>query len=402
MPHQVILEFETRRPEQYTAKLWRIPGTNGPFCALPADVGVLKILNSSIFINSYEKDNRVVFPVKYIPKWGENGLRFCLRFIFNSTKAGRSPNLRFLDRLVHEANFYTAHLLNLVGILVPHHFGIFTMETGAWAGRVMFSMTQWCGTPWKTLMGSKLDTAANRLLVGRTLEMFHDLGFLLNSREPEVSMGNPRDFCQILLDVDDPQATLEQCQRGQARCYIVGFAYAEPHECERLVPLLPIGPELFSSLTGIGCDELDNAAIVLGFGDRRKPSLSAAFDFSTANHARECTLAEAIKWHADFSAAHPTFSNSSVLIAQRRALFPEVAPLYPALCVEGVSPEDPTRELKLSEAGNVLDPAISSGRWTREELGYRLWGALSKARTIPRTAVPSRTPRIDSGSTASE
>nr|GAT52219.1 predicted protein [Mycena chlorophos] len=200
MLRQIQIEFEARKPERFVATLWRGPGINGSFCGLSTDTGgLLKVANSNIFINSNVNDDRIEFPVEEIPQWGlddesrvvfarviaENGQSFCLRFIFNLDKARQSRNARLLDKLLRDAKFCAESLPTLAGVIVPRHYGIWAMETGGWAGRVLFSVTQWCGTPWKTLMGTQLDTALNRLLVGRTLEMFHDLGFIHNGDKPE-------------------------------------------------------------------------------------------------------------------------------------------------------------------------------------------------------------------------
>ncbi|KAJ7141300.1 hypothetical protein C8R44DRAFT_763158 [Mycena epipterygia] len=67
-------------------------------------------------------------------------------------------------RLVRDARFHSTHLLDVEGRVAPQHYGLWMMDTGAWAGKVLFSITQWCGRTWAELSQSNLNTEANRCL----------------------------------------------------------------------------------------------------------------------------------------------------------------------------------------------------------------------------------------------
>ncbi|KAF7305993.1 hypothetical protein HMN09_00753800 [Mycena chlorophos] len=370
------LAFEALEPKQFTARRWHIPDVDGPFRGIHDDVDILHVPNKALFLNNYVTNNRVVLPFKELHDWGledetrliyaralaPNGQRFCLRFVFNADKGTSTGEGAWA----------------LTGILVPRHYGIWMMNTGSWAGVVLFSVTEWCGVPWKTLMGTKLDTPANRLLVARTLETFHDLGFQLN---PTRSTGNPEGFCQVLLNIDEPGVTVQACMQGRTRCFVVGFANAEHgHDCRRKLPLLPIGFELVKH-PNIGCTELSNAAILLGFSHR--------------SIEPETSLQDAIKWHDEFSALHPSYPNSSVLLAQRHALYPCARPLYPGLTLSGSFAEDPAAELQLSDPGHsFIDPEVSSAHCTMEDLEYRFCGRAFEKNFLP--VVQSTKPSSDS------
>ncbi|KAJ7244987.1 hypothetical protein B0H12DRAFT_793525 [Mycena haematopus] len=104
---------------------------------------------------------------------------FCLRFILNADKfIGRknSKRSRTLARLMKDARFHSAHLEEIEGLYVPIHYGMWLMDTGDLAGKVLFSIPQWCGISWHELSHTAMRTEANRILVGRTFEALHDSG----------------------------------------------------------------------------------------------------------------------------------------------------------------------------------------------------------------------------------
>jgi len=98
--------------------------------------------------------------------------RFCLRLVPNADKFIRhkgSNRYRAFARLVKDAKFHSTRLTEMEGIMVPIHYGMWLMNTGDWAGKVLFSITQWCGVSWNELSYTGMNTEANRILVGRTL-----------------------------------------------------------------------------------------------------------------------------------------------------------------------------------------------------------------------------------------
>ncbi|KAF7292736.1 hypothetical protein MIND_01171900 [Mycena indigotica] len=371
--------------QTFSARMQGIRGVNGPFAPLPTAEHVLTIATNSVFINNYTVDNRTVVKLDEAKQWGlvedsrlvfararaSNGQRFCLRFIFHADRVARkgdpTGNMRFIQALIDDTKFYVKNLRMVAGVLVPQNYGMWVMETGDWAGKVLFSLTEWCGTPWKTLMGTKLDTKANRQLIARTFEMFHDLGVKINGK---CKMGNITGFTHVLLDLDDPNLTHEMAASGQARCFIVDFARAKRHKCRRTLPLVPLGNDAFVLLVSslkldIRCRELESIAFLL----RLMPAPPYKTD------SPETPIEEAIKWHADYSAAHPSYPNSVILIAQRAALFPRSFPVYPGLKVSGPSKENVHAELTLYDRGQgFINPARFLRSCSSEEYEYFLFG----------------------------
>ncbi|KAJ7627546.1 hypothetical protein DFH06DRAFT_962775, partial [Mycena polygramma] len=188
--------------------------------------------------------------------------RFCLRLILNAERFINSPNderRRAFDRLVRDAEFHSTHLVTSERYIVPVHYGIWLMDTGDWAGKVFFSITQWCGVSWHNLARTTMDTEANRyeplftvvsspILVARTFEALHDSGF------QHGDITDPASFRHAILDLDAPGLSKADLLNGKARCYIVGFSKAQAkHRCNRKLPILPISSTL--PFSQAGCEE---------------------------------------------------------------------------------------------------------------------------------------------------
>ncbi|KAF7292737.1 hypothetical protein MIND_01172000 [Mycena indigotica] len=354
-----------------------------------------------MFINNYAGDRRVSIPLDNARRWGlvedqrvqiaqattSDEQRFCLRFIFNAEKVAPkhdpTRNRRFIQALINDTAFHVKHLQTVEGLLVPRNYGMWKMHTGNWAGTVLFSLTQWCGTPWQSLVGTRLDTRANRLLIARTCEALHDLGVKING-----VMGNAVDLCHIILDLDDPNLTEEMAEAGQARCYVVDFSRATQHKCKRSLPLVPLGNGAFKLLMqtlelNFGCRELKNLAYLL--------ELMPIAGLQYAFEPPETPIKEAIKWHDDYFAAHPSYSNAAVLVAQRVTLFPNALPVYPSLEVSGVSKENVHEEITLFDRGRgFIHPADLIKHCSRDEYEYLLWGDKMEAKPV---ALNSEYPR---------
>ncbi|KAF7292738.1 hypothetical protein MIND_01172100 [Mycena indigotica] len=397
----IELRFEGSQTSTFSARMWRIPGVDGPFTALHTTEHAFTIAPNSVFINNYAGYHRTVMKLDEAKRWGlvedsrlvfararaSNGQLFCLRFIFHADRVARkgdpTRNQRFIRALIDDAKFYLENLQTVAGVLVPQNYGMWVMDTGDWAGKVLFSLTEWCGIPWKTLIGTKLDTRANRQLVARTLEMFHDLGVKINGKR---HLGSDEDFTHILLDIDDPHPTSEMAASGQARCFIADFAHAKRHKCRRTLPLVSLGNDAFNLLVSslrlnMCCRELENAAFLLG--------LMPARPYKT--DPPETPIEEAIKWHADYSAAHPSYPNSVVLIAQRAALFPSSLPLYPGLEVSGPSKENVDVKLTLYDRSQgFINPTRFLKCFSREDYEYHLWGDKMEVKPVALNAQPPR------------
>ncbi|KAF7299580.1 hypothetical protein HMN09_00963300 [Mycena chlorophos] len=387
----IEVHFEGIEREPFVAEMCRVPGSDRPFTTAlphppPPETLKLSVASDAFFVNNYSDNHRIALPISDARLWGTcsggelrifyaratatttegETMRFCLRFIFDAENNTRkiSPNYVFLEDLIADAQFHFKHLRAAAGTIVPAHYGPWKMDTGKWAGVVVFSLTQWCGTPWATICNTKYNTLANRLLVGRTFEQLHDLGIQLTR-----SMGCTDNYCQVLLDIEHPSATPERCFDGRARCYVVSFSNASVHNCQRKLPVLPIARSLFNDPL-FGCDELSNVSALMGF-------MEASFTPETAAD-------EALRWHKEYTTRHPTHRNSAVLIAQRASLFPNAIPLYPGLDVTGPSREDTSVEVSLSNVdGTTLDPAQGFESCTMRQLALGLWGRYLHLRPRP-------------------
>ncbi|KAF7337840.1 hypothetical protein MVEN_02006900 [Mycena venus] len=241
--------------QQYTASRWHIPSHDYPFEPMPDDVTCL-----------------------IVPK----------------------------TRLIKDAKFHSTHLADVEGLIVPIHYGMWLMDTGEWAGKVLFSITQWCGMSWNELSYTRMNTEANRILVGRTFEALHDYG---------VDHGGLNDFDNfrhVIIDIHAPGLSREDLLNGKAPCYITCFSEAHvKHSCTRRVPVLPLGS--YISAEDVGCNEISDVLLLLDFKKRVNTRVSAS---------------QALEWHTKYSALYPDVDNMDALIAQRAKLYPEAPSVY--------------------------------------------------------------------------
>ncbi|KAJ7913555.1 hypothetical protein B0H13DRAFT_491393 [Mycena leptocephala] len=238
------------------------------------------------------------------------------------TRGGHPPQksnrYRAFARLVEDAKFHSTYLAYAEGLMVPIHYGMWVTDTGDWAGTVLFSLSQWCGMSWNELSYTRMNTEANRILVGSTLEALHDHGV------HRGGLGNFDNFRHVIIDVHVPGLSQEDLLNGKAPCYVVGFseAYAT-HYCTRKLPILPLGS--YIPLEEVGCDEIASALILLGF---MKKSDTAT------------PVSKALEWHDKYSELHPDVDNMDVAIAQRARLYSDHPPVYPDLDVSFESDEE--------------------------------------------------------------
>ncbi|KAK7062213.1 hypothetical protein R3P38DRAFT_2834098, partial [Favolaschia claudopus] len=319
---------------RYTARAFKLPHQRHDFEPMPLDDSVLRIPKDSLFFNDRHRHRREKVTLDKASMWGSDSLRvdhglpfarvittsqfrYCLRFVFNAEKVvsrKRSKHYEALTRLGKDAELYSTslHALAQEGRFVPLHYGMWIMNTGAWAGKVIFSITQWCGVSWNELSRTDLDTEANRILVGRTFEDLHDCG---------VDFGGVSGafvFRQVMLDIEDPNLTRDDILNGGAACYITGYSEAIiGHNCMRRLPILPLGSYIPSE--EVGCHEIAQVLLLIGFMDD---------DDDTDDTNKRVSPADAIKWHQDYSARFPKMRNGTVLMAQRAKLFPRALPLY--------------------------------------------------------------------------
>ncbi|KAJ7741363.1 hypothetical protein B0H16DRAFT_1890542 [Mycena metata] len=294
---------------------------------MPADA--TSIVIPQIFINRYGDRRRIELTLHEARTWGygpgdetemifaqakttgTSPSRFCLRMIFDFEKVRRdktSNSYRACQRLLKDADFHSTHLsaADAYGVLVPVHYGMWFMDTGIWAGKVLLSITQWCGISWHELSFTNANTEANRILVGRTVEALHDYGIVLGDLESTT------DNRQFVFDLNAPGLTRADVLNGQTPCYIVGFSDAEAnHKCQRKLPILPHGS--FVPFEKFGCREIACVSSILGFMKKSKTSTSAS---------------TALQWYDEYSKRYPTMSNLDVLMAQRAKLYPNMPPVY--------------------------------------------------------------------------
>ncbi|KAJ7100138.1 hypothetical protein B0H15DRAFT_1018416 [Mycena belliarum] len=315
-------------PHEFLARKWSIPNHTGSFVSLPPDAPYIVIYEEAIFANQLVSKRRMKLSLEQTRTWGYNGdddqaifaqaqtldadpiKLFCLRMILNaerSTSDARSSSFQVFEKLVKDAEFHSNHLRNLEGVYVPLHYGMWIMDTGDWAGKVVFSLTQWCGSSWNELQHTTLNTEANRILVGRSYEALHDFGIYCGG------LHRSHDFRHVLLDLSAPGMTRAQRLNGEAPCYIVDFSEARAdHDCKRTVPVLPLGSILSPKL--VGCREMTDALFLLKFMPTIKPTKQ---------------LLETVAWHSEYSKRHPDQPGWQVRAAQRAKLYPDMPPVHP-------------------------------------------------------------------------
>nr|GAT52240.1 predicted protein [Mycena chlorophos] len=366
-------EIEAPSPNEFTAYRWSLPGKDqGNFSSLPDVAQTLRIPLRSFFANSLGDQRRVNMPVSAACGWGiedmariyyaravaPDGTRFCLRFIFNAVEAtaNRNPeNVQHYRRLITDARFHSDHLQATAGVITPIHYGVWAMDTKSWAGMVFFSLTQWCGVSWRSLYGTKMDTPENRLLVGRTFEMLHDIGIQLDG-----VVADSGDFRHVLFDVDDPGVSPDLIFKSGN------------HKCGRKIPIVPTGP-----IHACGCEELDSVLFLLGFSKPLEAPISAD---------------DAVKWYEEYARRHPSYSNSSILIAQRQRLYPNYPAVYSGLTI-AFQDETEYPPLTLTDAARTqVDPVASMGSYSQLELAAKTLGRVYQYRKA-NSESSSRCPR---------
>ncbi|KAJ7349499.1 hypothetical protein DFH08DRAFT_999602 [Mycena albidolilacea] len=320
----------------FTARRWRIPDYQGRFCALPPDTTSFFVPDTCFFINRAGDRIRQEIDFDDAKPWGLDDQHFteiiyarasnnfCLRLVCNAeqivTRNIESETYQTFARLVEDAKFYADNLEDVEGLFVPVHYGMWTMDTGDWAGKVVFSVTQYCGVSWNDLRQTKYNTQANRLLVGRTFERLHDHG---------VDHGDQfwhSDLRHVLLDVYAPGLSPADARDGKARCYIAGFSEARPnHQCQRRLPVVP--HDAWLNKNEVGCSEIRSVLLLLDFMQMEK-------------HDGETLASRALEWHVKYSELYPDVKNNLVLIAQRARFYSQFPPVYPLIHVDFESKED--------------------------------------------------------------
>ncbi|KAF7299653.1 hypothetical protein HMN09_00970700 [Mycena chlorophos] len=387
----ITVSFEdqgTALPKELTAKRWRVPGADpAGFCPIAPTSRSLRVSHNCLFGSSFADMRRQVVSLSNVRSWGlqdmariyyaravaDDGTRFCLRFIFNATVATEdrhSDNARHYVRLIKDAQFHARHLQSTAGLITPMHYGMWIAETKEWAGTVLMSITQWCGLSWKSLVGTKMDTKENRLLVARTFEMLHDAGVQLDGK---VALSG--DLRHVLIDVNNPVVPYDSLPRGGALCYIAGFGDGlAKHDCKRRLPILPIGAR-----PDCGCEELESVRFLLGF--RKESTITTAAE-------------AAVKFHAAYSERHPQYPNSSVLIAQRERFFPSYPAVFTGLTVTFDGEEDDAPLKLVDSVGQGVDPETPMSSYPRSELvplalGQVIWSSSNAGRA--KRSAPSST-----------
>ncbi|KAJ7920777.1 hypothetical protein B0H13DRAFT_2656278 [Mycena leptocephala] len=221
----------------------------------------------------------------------DGSTRFCLRFILNakdSTSDRTSMTFDTYARLIKDAIFHSRHLVKIEGILAPRHYGI----------------TQWCGESWNKLSRiPHMNTEANRILVGCTMETLHDFG---------VTHGGlvyPADLRHLILDVD---------ARGFR---VTTFSVGKPVVTSSTLPTRAW--DTIAPADSPGCAESEKVTYLLGFM-KTSPLIKLSPD---------CETYKALQWHDKYSKHFPDLPRANVLIAQRAKLYSHMPPLYPELIV---------------------------------------------------------------------
>ncbi|KAJ7632892.1 hypothetical protein FB45DRAFT_913805 [Roridomyces roridus] len=313
----------------FTAHPWRIPNHDAPFHALPSDTTRLVIQREEcLFRNGEDDKRREAVQLEEAQCWGYNDEKsvifarasgtYCLRFIFNAAYVLQNTHLepyQAYERLVADAKFHSHHLDVLEGRIVPRHYGMWMMDTGRWAGKVLLSVTDYCGVSWHELKHSHFSTKANRERIGRTLEMMHDLG---------VNHGDmSHDMRHVLLDIHEPGLVPADgdLHNGRIAPYVTGFSAATIHKCRRRLPIVPL--DAFPKGTENDCCEVLDFLCHLDFVKLVKP------------HASSLVM-QAIEWHDKYTAEYPDEDPADVMVAQRVLVFKECPSIYPDILVRFV------------------------------------------------------------------
>ncbi|KAJ7728846.1 hypothetical protein DFH07DRAFT_969747 [Mycena maculata] len=305
--------FFTGLDREYSVTYWNLPNHEEPFEPLHTDI----VVPDSLLLN--RAGDRV--PMKAQSKDGST--KFCLRFILNAEEVARnrkSSTWHTYVRLLKDARFHSEYLFKAEGVFVPLHYGMWLMDTKDWAGKVLCSITQWCGKSWNELLRTDMNTEANRILVGRTMELLHDYGVI------HGGVVYPPDFRHLILDMDAPGLSPADRLNGKAPCYIVDFADARArHACAPRLPVLPL--DAYVNAGEVGCAELAKVTYRLGF-------------MATSSRlSPDCESYKALEWYDEYFKQFPDLRASDVRNAQRAKLFKDMPPLYPELIVSFDGPE---------------------------------------------------------------
>ncbi|KAJ7503022.1 hypothetical protein B0H11DRAFT_2274424 [Mycena galericulata] len=159
---QISFEGLTRT---FTARPWGVSNPHDLFTPLPTDTIVLP-QTRSLLINRPGDRVPTVVTLELAKQWGLEESHSSLVYgqaQSVATKDRASMTFETYARLVRDAKIHSMHLVEIEGVFVPRHYGMWVMNTGDWAGKVLFSITQWCGKPWNELSRTDMNTEANRL-----------------------------------------------------------------------------------------------------------------------------------------------------------------------------------------------------------------------------------------------
>ncbi|KAF7298771.1 hypothetical protein MIND_00824700 [Mycena indigotica] len=297
----------------------RLPQHDAQFRPIPTDVEELRISRNALYKNRIGDGSRCRIDLEELCEWGRegdefepiyveacatNGMRFYLRLFLNAQNSLHDRSFEtyeMYEKVVRDAKFHSLHLGPVEGHIVPRHHGLWLMDTGLWAGRVIFTILQWCGLPYAEIIREKQDSEMIKVFVGRAYELLHDYGV--------VHGGDDDPFDKVMFDLDHHEAT------GILKCYIAGFSEAQSgHICKRKVPILPLG--CFVPSKTVGCREIGGILCILHFSVDRPDG------------SDETTVEVALKWHKKYRKEHPGVSNVLALYAQRAKLYSKWPPLY--------------------------------------------------------------------------
>ncbi|KAJ6543907.1 hypothetical protein B0H19DRAFT_1380288 [Mycena capillaripes] len=298
---------------KYTCRKWDIPDHNADFEPLAPNATTLLVpRNHLLAIN--QGPNRLPMKLAYdtARSWGVEEDDPSVLYVQAHIKEN-TDSLAFqaYEKLIEDATFHSTNLVSAEGVLVPQHYGLWLLDTGDWGGKVVCSITQWCGRSWYELSRTPLNTEANRILVGRTFEALHDYGIQHGSIDLAC------DFRHVILAVDDPALSEDDARNGKAACFIADFATAIPtHDCKRHLPVLPL--DAFADAEQFGCLELAKVNHMLNF---MKPA-------RTHRVAPSMHTYDVIHWHKKYTELHPELPNAHVLMVQREKFYKGMPPIY--------------------------------------------------------------------------
>ncbi|KIY70426.1 hypothetical protein CYLTODRAFT_419781 [Cylindrobasidium torrendii FP15055 ss-10] len=177
------------------------------------------------------------FCVKMMSDW-PNALR-----TYYKGKGGSCP-------LNDDAALYAQHLRRRAKIIpfIPKQYGVWVAATHEFAGRVLFSVSDWAGDAFVNLRNTWADTPDVRALIAHHMEVLHDQGIIHNGLESIPLLHH------VLLDLTGFSKANPPTKDRLPPCSIVDFSKASAkHACARTLPFVKLDvcvfPELFD------CDE---------------------------------------------------------------------------------------------------------------------------------------------------